>query len=235
MEDIIGQLRKEVAAIERPKQHSIPKSTIGAGKLEDVFQDGKFPTSSIHEFISYSNEAAASTNGFIAAIASKIIQGACLWITTRHAVFPRTLHAFGIDPARVIFIETASIKEALWAMEEGLRCKALTAVIGEIPDITFNQSRRLQLAVEDSCATGFLHRVSPKSENIVACLTKWRITPLATYHEDMPGVSFPRWKVDLVKVRNSKPSMWQIEWACDYFNYLSVGYNLSSLQTRKAG
>jgi hypothetical protein len=29
----------------------------------------------------------------------------------------------------------------------------------------------------------------------------------------MPGVGFPGWNVELLKVRNGKPGSWQIEWA----------------------
>ena len=43
--------------------------------------------------------------------------------------------------------------------------------------------------------------------------------PLANYqcrkpvsNDDMPGVAFPRWKVELLKVRNGTPGNWMIEW-----------------------
>ena len=36
----------------------------------------------------------------------------------------------------------------LWVIEEALKCEGLAAVIGEIKELSFTQSRRLQLAVE---------------------------------------------------------------------------------------
>ena len=37
----------------------------------------------------------------------------------------------------------------------------------------------------------------------------------------MPGVGFPRWNVELLKVRNGKPGSWQIEWAESRFQDIS--------------
>jgi protein ImuA len=33
----------------------------------------------------------------------------------------------------------------------------------------------------------------------------------------MPGVGFPRWTVELLKVRNGNPGTWQMEWAAGSF------------------
>jgi protein ImuA len=37
----------------------------------------------------------------------------------------------------------------------------------------------------------------------------------------MPGVGFPRWNVNLLKVRNGKPGSWEIEWAENQFQEIS--------------
>ena len=34
----------------------------------------------------------------------------------------------------------------------------------------------------------------------------------------MPGVGFPRWQVDLLKVRNGNPGSWTVEWSKRRFN-----------------
>jgi protein ImuA len=103
-------------------------------------------------------------------------------------------------------------------MEEALRCKAVSACVGEISNIDLTASRRLQLAAEQSGATGFLLRMNPKSLSSTACATRWKIRPLPSVLEDgMPGVGFPRWEAELLKVRNGKPGVWQIEWAGKQF------------------
>ena len=41
----------------------------------------------------------------------------------------------------------------MWAIEEALKCDGLAAVIGEMKELSFTNSRRLQLAVEKSHVT----------------------------------------------------------------------------------
>jgi len=96
--------------------------------------------------------------------------------------------------------------------------------VGELKEISFMESRRLQLAVEKSHITGFIHRYYPKTENNITCVSRWKITPLASEQVDgMPGLGFPRWNVELSKVRNGKPGSWQMEWAAGKFRQVVTG------------
>ena len=65
---------------------------------------------------------------------------------------------FGIDPMRLILVRTRRDSDALWAMEEGLRCSQIAAVVGELGDISLTASRRLQLAAEETGVTAMLLR-----------------------------------------------------------------------------
>jgi protein ImuA len=128
-------------------------------------------------------------------------------------VFPPGLAAFGIEPDRVIFVDLKRDRDVLWVAEEALKCEGLAAVIAEVRGIDFTQSRRLQLAVEQSRVTGFIMRTDPKKLTATACTARWKITPIPGVLEvDMPGVGFPRWQVELLKVRNGNPGVWQLEW-----------------------
>jgi len=111
----------------------------------------------------------------------------------------------------------------LWVMEEALKCEGLAAVICEIPELGFTASRRLQLAVEESQVTGFILRRNPKSINTTACITRWKITAAPSETENkMPGTGFPRWNVELLKVRNGKPGKWIVEFAGGKFRHVST-------------
>jgi protein ImuA len=91
-------------------------------------------------------------------------------------------------------------------------------VIGEVRELTFAQSRRLQLVVEKSNVTAFLLRSDPNKQSNTTCAARWRITPLPSDPGgNMPGVGFPRWNVELLKVRNGNPGVWKIEWAAGQF------------------
>src|SRR5579864_7321925 len=60
------------------------------------------------------------------------------------------LNALGLDPARLILVETAQRKETLWAMEEAVRSAALAAVAGVIDTLDLKLSQRLHLAATDA-------------------------------------------------------------------------------------
>jgi protein ImuA len=215
---IIEQLQKQILALQGNPLPSEQKLAIGLGEMESAFPGKVFPRGVIHELISNSSEDAACTSGFMAVILSKLMQqgGCCLWISTtpRRSIFPPALKAFGIEPDRVLFMDTPKTKDTLWALEEALKCEALAAVVGELSELSFNDSRRMQLAVERSQVTGFMHRFRPKAFNAVACVTRWKITALQSSVSDLlPGLGFPKWKVQLLKVRGGNTGEWQIQWS----------------------
>jgi protein ImuA len=97
------------------------------------------------------------------------------WALDAGALYGPALLQFGIDPARLILVRARRDADALWAMEEGLRCDRLAAVVGEITDISLTASRRLQLAAEDTGITALALR--PKTDKPVpsAAATRWRL------------------------------------------------------------
>lgn len=195
----------------------------GLGAMNEAFPNRTFPTAAVHEFISTNPETAAATTGFIAGLLGKLMDesGICIWIGIKPIVFPAALKIFGIAPHQVIFLDLKNEKDVIWAMEEALKCESLAAVVGELREVSFTESRRLQLAVEQSRITGFLHRSNPRAVNTLACVSRWQITPIPSrLEEGMPGVGHPCWHVELEKIRNGEPGQWDIEWVNGGFTYL---------------
>ena len=236
-QDIIQQLQKEVLSMQRLKKGSGQSLNTGLWEVEKAFPDHTFPLGAVHEFISNAKEDAAATNGFIAGLISQLMKkGTAVWVSSKRTLFPPALSVFGIEPERIIFIDLWRQKDVLWAIEEALKCDAVSAVIGELSELSFTESRRLQLAVEQSRVTGFIHRYNPKSENVTACVTRWKIKPFASETGGIPGIGFPRWNVQLLKVRNGKPGAWQIEWSGGQFRQIARQVlSTTEIQKRKAG
>ena len=116
--DIIRQLQKDILSLQGFKAAcDDQRLQTGLGAIEKAFPYERFPTGAIHELLSYGQENAAATSGFLSALVSRFMQtnGFCLWVSTRHAVFPPALKLFGIEPERILFIDVAKEKEALWA------------------------------------------------------------------------------------------------------------------------
>ena len=234
--DIIQQLQKEVLSMQRLKKVSGQHLNTGLWEVEKAFPDQTFPLGAVHEFISNAKEDAAATNGFMAGLVGQLIKkGTAIWVSNKRTLYPPALNIFGIAAERIIFIDLWRQKEVLWAIEEALKCNVLSAVIGELGELSFTESRRLQLAVEQSKVTGFIHRYSC-NENITACVSRWKIKPLSSHLDGIPGVGFPRWNVQLVKVRNGKPGAWQIEWSDGQFKQVSLpSFAITQNHKRKAG
>lgn len=219
--DAFEKLRREILSLEGYQtQAAGERIQFGLGPVEASFPNRTFPTGAIHEFISTDAESAAATTGFMAGLLGRLMQkkGACLWISNNRNVFPPALKCFGVEPDRIIFVDMVKPQDVLWAIEEALKCAGLAAVVGELKEISFTESRRLQLAVEQSRVTGFLHRNNPRSTNTLACVSRWKITSVpSVMADDMPGVGFPRWLVQLLKIRNGRPGAWELEWSEDGF------------------
>jgi len=213
--DIISQLQKELLPLQGYK-HKAGKEdvSIDLGPINYAFPRKEFPLGAMHEFVYNDPEHAAASSGFISCILSSLMkQGAVsIWIASQQKIFPPALHLFGIDPGRIIFIKARQGKESLWCMEEALKCEGIASVIGEINDLDLTASRRLQLAVEESRVTGFLLRNSKYTISNTACVAKWKISPVMSREEEWPGVGFPQWNIELLKVRNGYPGKWQFEW-----------------------
>ena len=219
--DIIAQLQKEILPLQGYKPVvGAGAIDFGLGPIRYAFPNHSFPLGAMHEFIYMQPEQASATSGFIAGILSSLMRrgGVSLWISSSRLLFPPALKAFDINPDKIIFIDLQREKDILWAMEEALKCESLSCVIGEIPELDFTISRRLQLVVEKSRVTGFIIRRNPRRLNTTASITRWMITSLPSLlPNDMPGVGFPRWNIELQKIRNGKPGTWQVEWSAGRF------------------
>ena len=113
-------------------------------------------------------------------------------------------------------------KDVLWVTEEALKCSGIAAVICETRQLSFMDSRRLQLATEQSHVTGFILRKDAKVVNTTACAARWTVKPMRSkLRPGMPGVGFPRWQVDLLKVKNGQPGSWTLEWKRKQFTQAS--------------
>ena len=239
--EIIDRLQKDILSWQGYKAPAAGSAGItGLGPVESAFPNAVFPIGAIHEFLNFEPEQAAANNGFISGLLKSLMNkgGICLWISVSRKLFPPALKLFGVNPEQFIFIDLKRERDLLWVMEEALKCEGLAAVICEVREIGFAESRRLQLVVEKSKVTGFILRSDPHKISTTACVARWKIIPLpSAIAGGMPGVGFPRWQIELLKVRNGNPGMWQMEWMDGRFIPLAPIITEAAMpdQRRKAG
>jgi protein ImuA len=231
---VVTGLQADILRLQGLKVCDNPGVDLGLGPIINSFPNSSFPTGAVHEFISANTEDAAASSGFIAGLLSSLLTntGAVLWISSSRKLFPPALKNFGIHPDHFIFIDLQKERDVLWTMDEALKCGALSAVVGEMKEISFTNSRRLQLAVEQSGVTGFVLHNKFHSPNTTACVSRWKITPMPSEaFDEMPGICFPKWRVELMRIKNGKPGAWEIQWM--YRKFVHVQQFLNSQQQRK--
>jgi len=239
-DEIVRQLKKDLLLLQGFRSDPANAVDVGLGPISAAFPNLVFPTGAVHELISKSTESAVASVGFMSCIVSRLMTtGApCVWVAADRQVFPPGLKRFGIDPGQIVFVDLKKEKQVLWVLEEALKQTGLAAVIGEVKNISDIASRRLQIAAERSGVTGFMIRHITRTAMPVASVARWKITSLPSEGPkmNMPGLGFPRWTVELEKIRNGKPGKWTVECTAGRLRFLSPSTaELSIIHQRKTG
>jgi len=159
----------------------------GIDAIDDHLPGGGLARGALHEI--FAADAGIAT-AFCALLAGRLANDtenhAILWCERpwtldAGALYGPALLQFGIDPARMILVRPRRDADALWAMEEGLRCGRIAAVVGEITDMSLTASRRLQLAAEETGVTALMLRPKTDRPTPSAAVTRWRLD--AVEHE----------------------------------------------------
>ena len=132
--------------------------------------------------------------------------------------YPSGFAHLGLNPAHIFAVRTKHDTDALWVMEEALRCGVLCAVVGELKSVDLTASRRLQLAAKAGNTMPLLLR--PVSDTLApsAAATRWQIAAnsskprgwAAELNEPGPAC----WRANLFRCRGGTPGNWTMEW-CD--------------------
>ena len=228
----LAALRAMLARTTTGKSHgALP---LGLGAIDSHLPWDGLALGCLHEI------AGPAGIGFAVFLARRLTEHtgrALLWCRRRNSAatpYGPGLAAVGLPLERVILIETDDDASLLWAMEEGLRCPGLAAVVGEAfpPDLT--ASRRLQLAAERHGVTallltrekgqayekGKIHENGtggmPQDATVAACppsaaVTRWRLSPVPLSAHSVSGIE-ARWRLELLRCRAGHPGAWTVEW-----------------------
>jgi protein ImuA len=139
-----------------------------------------------------------------------------LWVQDRMAILESgRIHPPGLPSQELIHVEARDARDALWAMEEGVRCAALSAVIGEIwgdPKVLdFTATRRLAVASERTGVACWLVRLGGLA-NLSGARMRWRIAsaPSLLNPLDTRAPGTPAWDAYLFRARGMPPGRWSI-------------------------
>ena len=216
--------------------------SLGDAEIDHALPWSGLPRGALHEIVPAGWRDGAAAAGFCAALLVRLLAGArdgdseggpeesgedenVLWCARRDGLYDGGvldgpgLAALGLDPGRLIMVCGPRDRDVLWAMEEGLSCRRLGAVVGEVGEAALTATRRLSLAARAAGAAAFLLRAPGALRaggtgiSASAALTRWRIAAMpATRAISGDNSVMPRWRVELVRCRNGRPRDWLVEW-----------------------
>jgi protein ImuA len=122
---------------------------------------------------------------------------------------------FDIAPSRFLLVRTATPKDALWAMEESLRCPGVAVAItelsgaGEAADLT--ATRRLNLVAESRGVLPLLLR-HHSLRGTSACATRWVVRSAPGSGDGLGGIGRTGFALNLAKNQRGICGDWHVEW-----------------------
>lgn len=203
---------------------------LGAPTL-DAALGGGLARGRLHEVMARAAGDLGAAHGFAAALAARLVAaggaagGAAVWIQDEAAaredggLYGPGLAMHGLDPARLLLVRAKDPREALWATEQALRCRALAAVLVEIGRLggvyDLTASRRLVLAAREGGAAGVLVRAAAGAGAEAfasAAATRW----IVAARPSRPGLAgepgAPAWTVSLARHRGGREGIFDLEW-----------------------
>ncbi|MFL6720944.1 MAG: ImuA family protein [Sphingomonas sp.] len=151
-----------------------------------------------------------------------------LWVQERMAIIESgRIHPPGLPSENLIHVEARDARDALWAMEEGVRCSCLSAVIGEIwgdpRALDFTATRRLAVAAERSGTPCWLVRLGG-SANLSGARMRWRIAsaPSLVNALDPRAPGTPAADAELFRARGAPPGRWSVSSDADSFHLVAA-------------
>src|SRR5947209_848538 len=231
MEQHLSPLRRAIAKTSEALVDETRSLALGIPEV-DVALGGGLACAALHD-LSAAPVHLGSAAGFALALATLAPEKAkqTLWIATDFgmletgALYGPGLDLIGLDTARLLVARVARPVDALFAMEEALKCRALATVIAEINgEVDLTATRRLSLAAREGGALGVLLRHKP-SDAPSAARTRWEVAGTPSVPDELGGFGRTAFRLSLVRNRRGPCGTWTLTW--DHhervFSTLSVG------------
>lgn len=144
-----------------------------------------------------------------------------LWVQDRMAILESgRIYPPGLGARDIVHVEARDARSALWAMEEGLRCAGLSAVVGELwgdpRALDFTATRRLAVAAERNGVPCWLVRLGGTA-NLSGARMRWRLAsrPSLLHPLDPRAPGAAAWDVELFRARGFPPGRWDATYEAD--------------------
>ncbi len=207
-EEVVEQLRRAVQRIEVARRQSRADGSggderlvsSGCAALDGLLPEGGFPRGALVEWLG----TAGSGAGMLALLAAREAARPTrplFVLDPRACFFPPAAVACGVAPEQLFLVRPATAREALWALDQALRCSGVAAVWAPLERIDARAFRRLQLAAEEGGSLGLLLR--PPAARRAPSWAELQLLVTATSSVGATGLvgAGRRWRIELTRGR----------------------------------
>jgi len=229
MEHHLARLRRAIATSEALVDEA-RSLALGVPDV-DAALGGGLSCAALHELSAAPVHLGAAA-GFALALAARSPKAQhVLWIATDFgmletgALYGPGLDLLGLDTTRLLVARVVRPVDALFAMEEALKCRALSTVVAEVNgEVDLTATRRLSLAAREGGPLGLLLRHQP-SCSPSAARTRWDVSGAPSVPDELGGLGRTAFRLSLLRNRRGPCGTWTLTW--DHhervFTALSVG------------
>jgi len=200
--------------------------SFGVASLDQALVGG-LACGALHEIGPAAPLQGGAAAGFALALAARARRGRgqAVWIqpdfnvAEAGALYGPGLALMGLPMERLVILRVPRPRDALWAMEEALKCRAAGVVVAELAgneDLT--ATRRLALAAREGGGLGLiLHpNVAPDSQTFFSqpstATTRWEVASARGERDRFGGLGPTTFALSLVKNRRGRTGQWRLSW-----------------------
>lgn len=220
--DALARLRRGMENIQHYQSDNAPMP-LGLRRADAVLGGG-LARGTLHEISPEAPIHLGAANGFALALAALAGKGGTgrqtLWIQTDiarcegGAPYGIGLDLFGLPARQLVVLRARRAIDALFAMEESLKCRALASVVAELLDDSadLTATRRLSLAARAHDGLGLLlrHRATAMPS---AAMTRWEVAAATGARDAYGGIGATSFLLSLVKNRRGPCGRFRVAWS----------------------
>lgn len=157
--ELIQDLKERLRSMERsgrPERAAVCSTGIDA--LDQLLPAGGLESGTLIEWLSEAEGGGATT--LVLAVSARVLRagGAVVVIDRQREFYPPAAARVGVPLERAVVIQPGNAADALWALEQSLRSRAVAVALARVEGVNDRACRRLQLAAEAGGSLGFLLR-----------------------------------------------------------------------------
>ena len=238
--DLLRRLKAQIASLEDQlaPDKTLPDTQLmanhiaqdqfcfGIESIDQAFTHKTMPLFCLNEVSTSSREAGAGS-GFLLGVLSQLSaqrQGPLIWIATHKALietghlYGPGLHSFGLPPERLLIVQTAKEKDALWAAVEALSLGDALGVVLNLQTsakgLRLAATRRLHLRAETNHTPCFMLLAGSDPPAPSIALTRWQIEAASagTLNGFQDGIGHPAFTANLTRNRQGQTGAFALQW-----------------------